>query len=555
MSLGRSASGGVAGHGGGAVGRALKKVEKPRPLKLGSSSNRLSLVELSSVEDIVVLMENVQRQLVTRNYDRAAVSGLRSLCLGLKQSGPQLEAIYKDQLDKLQVVLRNACRDESLDLVSRIHLLEIIELRAMQWMTNENVTNYYKQKLAQVEYEMQMTPSIKTPDTEPTTPIFPSSSALPDINQPPTIIQNLLQPGEVVTTSGRFSQPTKIPGKNYYKDEIVIRNADSGKVMGLKGRRVHMIEEMSETIISFQRVVPGARERLVQITGPGHDNIVEARGLIEETIRRNQSPVRSENSGEDGSVGETEEDSRRNTLVNDRNSCVAIGEYKYTVNVGEESIKITGSCLNLVRTAKLVLDEYFLLEAQAGTDSITERMEMGSPPPPTPAAPAPVVKPEAPKETIVPTISSSQGSLRQTSIQEEAKLVSVTRQPLFPSAPKTAFTEAESSKEPAAAGSAARRANFARTAKEGSEKEAVEKERRGDMKRSVGSSKPELMYGRDELLLMSEKAVWEPPEGWEKVAGGVARKGGVAFKGKEHLDKGMAVFSVDYVKSYVDSED
>ncbi len=37
--------------------------------------------------------------------------------------------------------------------------------------------------------------------------------------------------------------------------------------MGLRGRRVHMIEEMTEAVISFQRVVPGARERLVQITG------------------------------------------------------------------------------------------------------------------------------------------------------------------------------------------------------------------------------------------------------------------------------------------------
>ena len=35
--------------------------------------------------------------------------------------------------------------------------------------------------------------------------------------------------------------------------QVVIRNADSGKVMGLKGRRVHMIEELTETVISFQR--------------------------------------------------------------------------------------------------------------------------------------------------------------------------------------------------------------------------------------------------------------------------------------------------------------
>lgn len=38
-----------------------------------------------------------------------------------------------------------------------------------------------------------------------------------------------LAPGEVVKNSGKFSKPTKIPGKNYSKDEIVIRNADSGK--------------------------------------------------------------------------------------------------------------------------------------------------------------------------------------------------------------------------------------------------------------------------------------------------------------------------------------
>lgn len=40
--------------------------------------------------------------------------------------------------------------------------------------------------------------------------------------------QSLL-PGEIVKNSGKFSKPTKIPGKNYSKDEIIIRNADSGK--------------------------------------------------------------------------------------------------------------------------------------------------------------------------------------------------------------------------------------------------------------------------------------------------------------------------------------
>ena len=86
-------------------------------------------------------------------------------------------------------------------------------------------------------------------------------------------------PGEVVGSSGKFSQPTKIPGKNYFKvrrlptrelvatsisvsqDEVVIRNADSGKVMGLKGRRVHMIEQLTETVVSFQRLVVTQQEQ------------------------------------------------------------------------------------------------------------------------------------------------------------------------------------------------------------------------------------------------------------------------------------------------------
>lgn len=45
----------------------------------------------------------------------------------------------------------------------------------------------------------------------------------------PSTGQPVLNPGEVIRVSGKFSKPTKIPGKNYTKDEVVIRNADSGK--------------------------------------------------------------------------------------------------------------------------------------------------------------------------------------------------------------------------------------------------------------------------------------------------------------------------------------
>lgn len=44
-----------------------------------------------------------------------------------------------------------------------------------------------------------------------------------------SLTTQILGPGEVIRASGKFSKPTKIPGKNYSKDEVVIRNADSGK--------------------------------------------------------------------------------------------------------------------------------------------------------------------------------------------------------------------------------------------------------------------------------------------------------------------------------------
>ena len=51
----------------------------------------------------------------------------------------------------------------------------------------------------------------------------------PSVNMGMASVGQSLLPGEIVKNSGKFSKPTKIPGKNYSKDEIIIRNADSGK--------------------------------------------------------------------------------------------------------------------------------------------------------------------------------------------------------------------------------------------------------------------------------------------------------------------------------------
>ncbi|XP_066594525.1 eukaryotic translation initiation factor 4E-binding protein Mextli isoform X2 [Prorops nasuta] len=347
--------------------RTIKKLEKPRPLKL---NQRHATVDgrITTVEDIVSLIDNVAMLLTNGINDQMLQMNVITMCNHLKLYAPQLESVYKDQLDRAFVAIRNGSQNEALDLTTRVHLLELIELRAKHWRHNDSMDDYYFQKLSNL-------------DTVDNTALDLSGGMLtsPLLSTSPTTTP-ILSPGEVIKNSGKFAKPTRIPGKNYCKDEVVIRNSDSGKVMGIKGRRVHMIEELSQTIISFQRVNPGAKERLVQITGTSEDKIHYAKSLIKDTIQRNASPVRLDPPEvEKGAMGgsssslnsSASDESNRLQQQNSRSKSsqllhsfstndVSIGEYKYTVTVGNRSLKITGSDLNLVRIAKLVLDKYFL---------------------------------------------------------------------------------------------------------------------------------------------------------------------------------------------------
>lgn len=59
--------------------------------------------------------------------------------------------LYTDQLDRAFVAIRNGSQDEKLDLTTRVHLLELIELRAKQWRHNDSMDVYYTQKLSHLD--------------------------------------------------------------------------------------------------------------------------------------------------------------------------------------------------------------------------------------------------------------------------------------------------------------------------------------------------------------------------------------------------------------------
>ncbi|XP_024880580.1 eukaryotic translation initiation factor 4E-binding protein Mextli isoform X2 [Temnothorax curvispinosus] len=336
--------------------RTVKKLEKPRPLKLNQRNSTVD-GRITTVEDIVSLIDNVAMQLTNGFHDRTLQMNVISMCSHLKLYANQLEAIYKDQLDRAFVAIRNGSQDDRLDLTTRVHLLELIELRAKQWRHTDSMDVYYMQKLSHLDNLTEAVPDTPTNLSSPLLTMTSPTSA------------PILGPGEVIKNSGKFAKPTRIPGKNYCKDEVVIRNSDSGKVN------------------------PGAKERLVQITGTSEDKIHYAKDLIKDTIQRNASPVRLEQSsgGEKGAMGgsssslnsSASDESNRLQQSQQHNSRLrssllhslstndaSIGEYKYTVTVGNQSLKITGCNLDLVRTAKLVLDEHFLGDPENFTSGI-----------------------------------------------------------------------------------------------------------------------------------------------------------------------------------------
>lgn len=182
-------------------------------------------------------------------------------------------------------------------------------------------------------------------------------------------------------------------------------------------------------------VNPGAKERLVQITGSSEESINYAKLLIEDTIKRNASPIReASQEGSCSSLASSDDQqqasaqprartampmnqqqqnmaqmqmgnkltrSNSNFLIHSLSSNDAsLGEYKYTVNVGSHNLKITGDSLELVRVswirlcncpehfclhlmlpqvAKLVLDDFFTNdEFLKSSEALTLAADAGS---------------------------------------------------------------------------------------------------------------------------------------------------------------------------------
>ena len=78
-------------------------------------------------------------------------SNVNALLANLRLHGPQLENVSKDTLDRALVIFRNASQDERLNIMTRLNLLQLIELRAKSWQVSDGANTYYKHKATNVE--------------------------------------------------------------------------------------------------------------------------------------------------------------------------------------------------------------------------------------------------------------------------------------------------------------------------------------------------------------------------------------------------------------------
>merc|ERR1719318_193014 len=75
-----------------------------------------------------------------------ALAQLSSLSVGLCQVGHLLEKNHRDALDCLHLQLINVCQDSSVDVLLRLQLLEIIELRTLGWQSIPLIDAYYQKR-------------------------------------------------------------------------------------------------------------------------------------------------------------------------------------------------------------------------------------------------------------------------------------------------------------------------------------------------------------------------------------------------------------------------
>lgn len=245
---------------------------EPNVPEEGNNSNQIPAIRRPKA--VVNMWKKLQDFDTHVSNNTIEASMITDVCGFLKENGKTLDEGQqaRNQLDAYFKEYRNLVRGNHIDLASKCRLLQLIELRAGKWYMKPEIEDFYECKLKRLEASHSCSPD-ESDENDQESDAFVGETR-----------KSSTQSNERVRSGSKGS------AKLLLKEDLLIRNSDSGKVMGIRGRRVKMIEEFSDTVISFQRVGPTQKERLLQISAPSKENIERAKQLITETILRNSSP-------------------------------------------------------------------------------------------------------------------------------------------------------------------------------------------------------------------------------------------------------------------------
>ena len=83
-------------------------------------------------------------------FNPALLSTISRKCALLKEYGVILDHSEKDCMDRVQEEMNALCQDPRINLDLRLQLLELIELRSLNWLPTRSSETFYREKYAQL---------------------------------------------------------------------------------------------------------------------------------------------------------------------------------------------------------------------------------------------------------------------------------------------------------------------------------------------------------------------------------------------------------------------
>ncbi|XP_050028155.1 uncharacterized protein [Dermacentor andersoni] len=352
--------------------KCVRKLERPRPLRstdtpgfdpdksltplLSPAEDTTSLIDgvtCASTDELLLLSQVESLCASIGNGNRGAT--VSQICSLLKAKGATMESGFKDQLDRHFVTLRNAARDDGLDSVGRLRLLEVVELRAMGWQSDKSDAGYYARKFEELGFEstalddataMELSRAFEQRHHQEQRPQTETIKAETKPAAPPILPWT----SQEIKNPENSANPQSVSCQGPLKGEISFQNHNIWKESpNLQDTQTHRRLDSSDN----EGVVQNAN---ASTQGQQSEGVVGmAKKVISENIARYSGPPMQNGKWANGTTTDYLDMYLKTPAVadSDAEACVR------TVTVGKDVVQISGTNSTIVNMSTLVLRSFF----------------------------------------------------------------------------------------------------------------------------------------------------------------------------------------------------